>query len=128
VRSGDGGFASTGTCREGLRNSDDYEWKPKHEEKSQQTLEQFEREKLTKEFEKMRMDRSIPGQVLPHDWTTAPQPHAQEYRLSKNDALFPNKKYNCGDTQCCYDRAVAPPPVPDCPPPSKCYDQQFNKM
>jgi hypothetical protein len=41
---------------------------------------------------------------LPYDKMTAPQPNAYGYTVTENivgDQNFPNKKWSCGDTECC---------------------------
>ena len=60
------------------------------------------REKL---FQMPMPSRGLDGQRA-YDPMTAPQPNAFSYRISEDDPLFPNKKWNCGDTDCCNDRIV----------------------
>ena len=57
------------------------------------------------------------GGQLAYDPRTGPQPHAYSYKVFKDDPEYPNRKWDCGSTNCCYRRA--PPPEPyeckDCP-------------
>jgi len=47
-------------------------------------------------------DLHLRGEQLPYDPRTAPQPHAHDYQLTNTTRGFPNRKWNCGDTNCCH--------------------------
>jgi len=53
-----------------------------------------------------RMSLGTRGQdgYLRYDPATAPQPHAWRYTVQNDDRFphYPNKKWNCADTSCCY--------------------------
>jgi len=62
---------------------------------------------------------SSPDGMNPYDTRTAPQPHAYDYTITENflgDQTFPNKKWCCGDTNCCGVNAKDFPPPKPCKP------------
>lgn len=79
----------------------------------QQMQQQYETERARNMMADMTMPSRGPDGLRPYDPMTAPQPNAFNYRISEDDPYFPNKKWNCGDTDCCNERQrqpVLPPP------------------
>ncbi|CAG7834798.1 unnamed protein product [Allacma fusca] len=75
-------------------------------EYEQAEAEQLQQQLLVDYRNKMYKDTGIPGYVMAHDPKTSPQPNSHMYTLSENQAFYPNQKWNCGDTKCCYPRGT----------------------
>ena len=88
---------------------------------------QREEQRMLTDYRKKRYENSaIPGYLTPHDPSSSPQPHSHSYTLSDTQGFYPNQRWGCGDTNCCYrrelNRSCAPPacnPFPDCAEPTE---------
>jgi len=74
--------------------------------------EEQEIEKMQEMLLKMPTPSRGSDGLRAYDPATAPQPNAFSYRVTEDDAFFPNKKWNCGDTDCCKLRPPGPMVLP----------------
>jgi len=103
-------------------NDVDVSDKPKieNEEDEEEICEIPPEQCYEKELSKNLENVAISGN-LEYDPMTAPQPNAHSYRISENQEFYPNKKWNCGDTDCCHPHPPSTTTTP-CDQKKTCYD------
>ncbi|CAL8112491.1 unnamed protein product [Orchesella dallaii] len=69
---------------------------------------QFDPKGFRSSLREMDKSKDMGGGQMLHDPRTSPQPNAYAYKVFKDNPYYPNRKWNCGDTDCCNPR---PPPA-----------------